>query len=693
MREPLNKKLGVIIQILIVVLTLAGSVYAAFTPADSVLRWYNVDDAFFYYKVAQNALAGHGFTFDQINLSNGFHPLWMVVCLGVFWLSKFNLVLPLRVLIVVSGLFNAATSLVLLRFLKKYIHPWAAVATALFWGLSPSVFGTTTVLGMESAISVFFIVLLLVNAVRILNRDEQPAPSMKDMLLLGLIGALTILARLDNVFVVGAVGVFTLLKIKKIPTPAILDVLVVAVSVFVAWIIRLGSIGIIQNTYSVYPMLAVSVLVKPIFLYFAGSYQGSVQQNRLKTIFRVAIACAAAFVFEYGALYILYKANITKMFSNSIIAMDAAIGMLLVLAVHLSQTRKASSSDNNPFKVFGGWLKAGWKRVLLGGVAYSIPIAVLIGGYMLYNKFTFGSFSPVSGQIKHWWSTMPNTVYGRQTTFLTVLGLGTAGNGPWSLATSWIYRFAELTSGAIKGINTDLLFGILVALLLVLFIILMKAENGKLARKAFLMLVPAILVGCIIHITYYNATGYTHTRGWYWMAEMVTLALAGSLLADAVFTWVDRVKLKQSWLAPVLVLVIAIGLTAAQVKFLARLTPFNVPPERQESYLEEVKQVEFYTEPGSKIGMTGGGLVGYFIQDRTVVNLDGLINSLEYFNAMKSGKATEFLDAIPLGYAYGKPYTLLESDPYDEIFKDRLEEIGFIRGYENFTLFRYVIKN
>ena len=84
-------------------------------------------------------------------------------------------------------------------------------------------------------------------------------------------------------------------------------------------------------------------------------------------------------------------------------------------------------------------------------------------------------------------------------------------------------------------------------------------------------------------------------------------------------------------------------------------------------------------------------MVAYFIDNRTIVNLDGLINSPEYFNAMKSGKATEFLDAIPLNYVYGKPYVLLESDPYDEIFANRLEEIGFIRGYENFTLFRYRI--
>ena len=69
------KKWSIVIQIVLVLAALAGSVYAALTPANSMLNWYNTDDAFFYYKVAINFLSGQGFSFDGINLSNGFHPL------------------------------------------------------------------------------------------------------------------------------------------------------------------------------------------------------------------------------------------------------------------------------------------------------------------------------------------------------------------------------------------------------------------------------------------------------------------------------------------------------------------------------------------------------------------------------------------------------------------------------------------
>ena len=64
----MSKKINIAIQVILVVAALAGSIFASFTPANSLLRWYNIDDAFYYYKVAQNVLAGHGFTFDGICL-------------------------------------------------------------------------------------------------------------------------------------------------------------------------------------------------------------------------------------------------------------------------------------------------------------------------------------------------------------------------------------------------------------------------------------------------------------------------------------------------------------------------------------------------------------------------------------------------------------------------------------------------
>ncbi|MGZ4716132.1 MAG: hypothetical protein ACXWCB_05465, partial [Acidimicrobiales bacterium] len=43
------------------------------------------DDAFYYFGIARNVAHGHGSTFDGIDPTNGYHPLWMLVAVPFFW--------------------------------------------------------------------------------------------------------------------------------------------------------------------------------------------------------------------------------------------------------------------------------------------------------------------------------------------------------------------------------------------------------------------------------------------------------------------------------------------------------------------------------------------------------------------------------------------------------------------------------
>ena len=126
-----------------------------------------------------------------------------------------------------------------------------------------------------------------------------------------------------------------------------------------------------------------------------------------------------------------------------------------------------------------------------------------------------------------------------------------------------------------------------------------------------------------------------------------------------------------------------------QTRYIIKLFPASVPLEKQAAYLEEIRDLEKHTNEKTLIGMTGGGLTAYFIQNRTIVNLDGLINSKEYFNSLRDGTAHLFLDNMGLDYVYGNSYMLLESDPYQQIFSGRIGEIGMIHGEMNFTLYRF----
>ena len=90
-------------------------------------------------------------------------------------------------------------------------------------------------------------------------------------------------------------------------------------------------------------------------------------------------------------------------------------------------------------------------------------------------------------------------------------------------------------------------------------------------------------------------------------------------------------------------------------------------------YMEILAVVEENTEPGSLIGMTGGGNLGYFITDRTIVNMDGLINSYQYFEMHKEGRADEHLAEMGLDYVFANP-DILADLPYKGEFVGRLGE-------------------
>jgi len=691
----MTKKTHIIIEILIGLLAVSGSVYVAFTPTNSLMNWYNIDDAFYYYKVAQNVWSGLGFTFDGINLANGFHPLWMVVCLGVFWLSKLSLVLPLRVLAIVSGLFNAATAIVLYRLLIRYLHPLASIAGSLFWALNFTIYSVTTVHGMESAISAFFIVLLIQQASQFLAEEAEKPITFFRMAGLGLIGALTILSRLDNVFVVAAVGFFVLFRIRKISIDLIYDWIALGLAVILSWVMRIGFTNAVGNAYSIYPMIGITFVINPIVYYFFGLYDDFNQKGIWSRLFRQVLAALITTAGMYAISFGLNKLGLLKVYSKSVILIFGVISFILILCVRLVQSRRfAEINPKNEFKTANDWLKKVWKRVLFEGIGYAIPIALIIGTYCVINKVFFGTFTPVSGQIKTWWSTLPNTVYGHPSSLITILGLSPVANyGPWSLLTSQFDRIANILVKFAGG-NSSLYTFIFISLVIVFIFFIMamlKSQEKRPARQFFALLVPALLIGCMVQIAYYNTIGYAHTRTWYWVSEMLAITLLLFVLVDELFYWLEKINPKLKWISLLLSCLFIINLAYDHFNTFKYFTPMNISKEQESAYLTEVNEVESYTKKGTYIGMTGGGLTAYFIHDRTVVNMDGLINSNAYFAALKNGTATEFLDAIPLSYVYGQSYVVEESDPYKEILHDRLSEIGYIRGYEGFTLYNYVI--
>jgi hypothetical protein len=181
-------------------------------------------------------------------------------------------------------------------------------------------------------------------------------------------------------------------------------------------------------------------------------------------------------------------------------------------------------------------------------------------------------------------------------------------------------------------------------------------------------------------------TSYVNTRPWYWVQEMVLLVLCGGVLFDAFLAFLARLKMPRN-VQQTMVVCLSLFLFYVYAADLISFVPYYVKPGRENLYLAGVVAVEKETPPGAKIGSTGGGVVAYFIKDRTIINLDGLMNSTEYFHLLKEGNANQYMDKIGMEYLHGNKYMITDSDPYMGLFKNRVE---FIKDVWGSGLYRYL---
>jgi len=669
---------------------LAIHLYIALSPANSLMNWYNTDDAFYYYKVAMNITSGHGVTFDGINPTNGFHPLWMLVCIPVFLLGKINLILPLRVLVIVSALLSIGSGIFLFRILKKFISNEVAAFIATIWMFQSSIHDVIVVHGMESTITAFFIALFLY----LLIHWQDDDATRNKLITLGIIGGLTILARLDNIFIVMLLaGWFALKPLGSYVRNLIVsDLTLIFISGLLSYFIRLRAGSFYQEyAISLSWFLILAFVLKPTLLFLSGRYQSDKKTTVVNSLGKSLLAVTISSTLLALGLSLLYFFNLIATLPRSavivgqIIVIDWTGTLLGIIGLQLFVKWLASTSTEERNISWDLQSLENWKALLQRGFWLYIPIAVLLGTFLLWSYHTTGAFMPVSGQIKHWWAGFSNTVYGAPPSNIRQLFGITGDINAWTLASSYAKLLPKIISRYFRSpmhATVSLVVNLLVASFLLILIFIRRNWLANLFNRSGLFI---LFLGLYAHIFYYTSTSYIHARGWYWVAEMFFTILSVGILLESIRFLLVRWKVVQwGWNAAL----IAVG---ALVLFsLIRENtwnfPYQVQPESSEAYLSDVRFIEKATEPGSLIGMTGGGTYAYFINDRTIVNMDGLINSNEYFKAMKDGKGALFWDAHGLDYVFAKPYMVVEADPFHEMLAGRLKSLVSNNGK---TLYQY----
>lgn len=201
------------IDVWITALTILLGVLILLLPLPTVILFLS-DDAYYYTKVAMNNIAGLGLTFDGINPTNGWHPLWMLLIHPIYWF-QLDATISLR-LVLILQLAMTFLSLRLVMSISQRLYPNlspVAPLSALLFFVPVTVLALN---GLESALLVLMELLLISTLV---SHSEKPDDS-RIRIVLGILIGLVFLSRLDTAFMMLALAAAILaLDLKKHGSP------------------------------------------------------------------------------------------------------------------------------------------------------------------------------------------------------------------------------------------------------------------------------------------------------------------------------------------------------------------------------------------------------------------------------------------------------------------------------------------
>ncbi len=171
------------------------------------------DDAFYYFQMARNIAAGSGSTIDGVNLTNGYHPLWMFILVPIykiFSVGGVNDTAPIYAALCLAVIFSALTALVLYRILTRYTENQKIISFGLFIYLFNPYLLYNVLNGLETSLVLLLLSIFIFLLIKFTENQNK-----WNLILIGLCGGLLSLARLDMVIVVAVSNLFFLYKYGK----------------------------------------------------------------------------------------------------------------------------------------------------------------------------------------------------------------------------------------------------------------------------------------------------------------------------------------------------------------------------------------------------------------------------------------------------------------------------------------------
>ncbi len=681
------KKLS-LFEVLLIAVIVGIHLYAAFSDAYNLPNfWFTRDDAYYYFKIAQNITLGLGSSFDGLNPSNGYHPLWMVVCVPIFFFARYDLILPLRILLIVIGLFNAATAVLIYRLVSSTLSRTVGILAASFWAFNIYIHNVVYALGLETPLAVFAVTLFIWKLSRFENEWRTRPVTLRQIAALAFVAVMVMFSRLDLIFLAFIGGLWIVFRGKPIRLLLPLDLVIIFFSMTASTILRTG-FEEYNTLYAASTTRAVilAIIVKVVCLYFLGAYQHPRENSVWKTIRQTVLALSISTVL----IAIIQRIGIGENFPRTAFIIDWVLGMILITAIRLG----AIWLGNREIKINPqpaaptAELQNNWKKWLTDGIAYYGIVGGMLGAYMLFNKIMFGTSSPVSGQIKRWWGSM-STIYDPPArSWAAYFGVDYRGSfNVWQPASDFFLWLAKILKPIYPGADTVTeRYYIAIILVACLSVILFALQSRMAFQKAMKLALIPLAAGSGIQILSYTATAYGGAKEWYWVSQMIFITLFGSLLIELILRALqarlrrmaqEKIKITRP-MFEFASIILAVLMAYTFGSHIYKNMPYNFYP-KDKPYMDVLQFLQDNTPPGSIIGMTGGGNTGYFLQDRTIVNMDGLINSNDYFHALQNREAAQFLHQHGVQIIFANVQSL-ELPPYFGQFAPYLERFNVYGG-------------
>ena len=220
-------------------------------------------------------------------------------------------------------------------------------------------------------------------------------------------------------------------------------------SALLALTIRTGFPDYYELTEMTIAMVILGLIVKVSCAFLFGLYQHSGLSSRrilLKQLLLSNVVSSAI----VGLLMVTSQRLVILQGSYPRIAilMDFAftflllgISRLIFMGLRTDTNSQNSPADATPHIYF----LHHWKQWLNDGLVYYGVVFGSLSIYMLWNRLAFGTFSPVSGQIKQWWAELPGRAYGGSSRdLLSFFGIHySSEENAWNPASSIIGALAE----------------------------------------------------------------------------------------------------------------------------------------------------------------------------------------------------------------------------------------------------------